>query len=413
VIIFINIFLNKLNITNVLKKIDLNAQNIDDVLNWCKVNKPDLVVIGPEILLDKGLVDRLIENGINCFGPSQAAAQIECNKAFAKEFMIRNEIPTARYATFTSSMEAKKFVNRAHYKAFVVKASGLAAGKGVIVNYNLNDTCQAIEVILDNKKFGKSGETIIVEELLEGDEISVLAFTDGTCVSIMPFAQDYKRAYENDQGPNTGGMGACCSFTLPIQGYEDKKKDTIQDLKTIMQKAIDGLKNEGLLFVGVLFAGIILTKDGPKVLEFNCRFGDPETESLMPLLDSDLYDIFQACVQHRLANVTIKWKSNLSTCGVVVVSEGYPGSVKKGAVIEGIEDATKLGLIVFHNGTLKKDGKLVTNGGRVLTVVAVSPSLSEAVSLAQQGAQLVKFEGAFYRKDIGRRTVAKLQLSCF
>ncbi|RWS24684.1 trifunctional purine biosynthetic protein adenosine-3-like protein, partial [Leptotrombidium deliense] len=265
--------------------LDLNVKENGKVLEWCKKNKPSLVVVGPEDPLNNGIADVLRAAGFACFGPSKAAAQIECDKSFAKHFMVRHNIPTASYKTFTDVKEAKNFVKNADFNALVIKASGLAAGKGVVVAQNIDEVCENIDLMLGKKIFGDAGSTIVIEELLEGPEVSVLAFTDGNTVSVMPPAQDHKRAHDGDKGPNTGGMGAYCP--CPLINSEQLK--TIE--KEVLQKAVDGMRSEGKPFIGVLYAGLMLTEKGPKVLEFNCRFGDPETQSILPLLDSDLFDV--------------------------------------------------------------------------------------------------------------------------
>jgi phosphoribosylamine--glycine ligase len=313
--------------------------------------------------------------------------------------MNKYGIPTAKYQNFTDANEAKNFVKTSSINALVVKASGLAAGKGVIVAANQKEACDAIDFILLKKAFGSAGNTVVVEELLEGDEVSVLAFTDGTNIKTLLPSQDHKRAFDNDVGPNTGGMGAYCPYPF----LDNKTIEIIE--KEILQKTIDGLKSEKSPFVGLLYAGLMLTKTGPKVIEFNCRFGDPETQSILPLLESDLYDVCLACTQQKLQSINLKWKSK-SACGVVVASQGYPdGPIPKGQLIEGIDDAVKNGLLVFHGGTELKENKFYTSGGRVLTIVAVEDNLRTAADKALKGAALIKIEKAFYRKDIANKAL--------
>jgi len=367
-------------------------------VNWCQNNKPQLVICGPEDPLDRGIANDLSNIGIPCFGPKREAAKIECSKSFAKDFMSKYGIPTAQYRNFTDANEAKNFV-KSSPNALVVKASGLAAGKGVIVAANQNEACDAIDLILSKNAFGTAGNTIVVEELLEGDEVSVLAFTDGVHFKALLPSQDHKRAFDNDLGPNTGGMGAYCPFPL----IDNKTIEIVE--KEILQKTIDGLRSEGNPFVGLLYAGLMITKDGPKVIEFNCRFGDPETQSVLPLLDSDLYEICLACTQNNLKSIDLKWK-NKSACGIVVATQGYPnGPIPKGQLIEGIDDAIKNGLLVFHGGTQLRENKFYTSGGRILTVVAVQDNLAAAADKALTGASLIKIENSFYRKDIAHKAL--------
>lgn len=372
---------------------------------WCKTNKPDLVVVGPEDPLDRGIADDLAKIGTPCFGPSSAAAQIECNKCFSKDFMARHSIPTARYETFTDAAAAKKFIRNATFKALVVKASGLAAGKGVIVAKDVNGACDAVDLIMSEKAFGDAGQSVVVEELLEGQEVSVLAFTDGTTIYDMPGSQDHKRAYDGDEGPNTGGMGAYCP--CPFLTAELKK----QVQREILERAVSGLRAEGKPFVGVLYAGIILTVDGAKVIEFNCRFGDPETQTVLTLLDSDLFEIFIACTKKTLSTLTLKWKQHYA-CGVVIASGGYPASATKGVPILNLAEADASGVIIFHGGTERKSPtNLVTSGGRVLTVVGIADNLAQAAQKAQEGASLIKIDKSFFRKDIASKALAKQSLT--
>ncbi|KAL6260208.1 hypothetical protein P5V15_007743 [Pogonomyrmex californicus] len=383
--------------------VELNVKNTKKVAKWSKDNNVDLVVVGPEDPLAHGLADDLNEVGVKCFGPQKKAAQIEANKDWAKQFMDRNHIPTARWQGFTSAVEAKNFIKSAPFKALVVKASGLAAGKGVIVAKDQQEACHAIDEILNDKKFGAAGETVVVEELLEGEEVSVLAFTDGkTIVPMMP-AQDHKRIFNGDFGPNTGGMGAYCPCPLLSEKeYEQVKVN-------VLQKAVDGLRKENIPFVGVLYAGLMLTEDGPKVLEFNCRFGDPETEVALPLLASDLFTIMKACCEGTLKASLVSWRENVSSVGVILASRGYPESSSKGQIITGIDKIShKQDHFIFHCGTtLSSEGDLVTNGGRVLITVNIAPTLAMAAARAIQAAQFVSFDGKQFRTDIAHKGIAR------
>uniref|UniRef100_A0A8C0LSW8 Trifunctional purine biosynthetic protein adenosine-3 n=1 Tax=Canis lupus dingo TaxID=286419 RepID=A0A8C0LSW8_CANLU len=371
---------------------------------FCKDEKIEFVVVGPEAPLAAGIAGNLTSAGVRCFGPTAEAAQLESSKRFAKEFMDRHGIPTARWKAFTKPEEACSFIMRyADFPALVVKASGLAAGKGVIVAKSTEEACKAVQEIMQDKAFGAAGETIVIEELLEGEEVSCLCFTDGRTVAPMPPAQDHKRLLEGDHGPNTGGMGAYCPAP-------QVSKDLFLKIKnTILQRTVDGMQQEGMPYTGVLYAGIMLTKEGPKVLEFNCRFGDPECQVILPLLKSDLYEVIQSTLDGLLCTSLPVWLDNRAAITVVMASKGYPGDYTKGVEITGFPEAQALGLEVFHAGTALKDGKVVTNGGRVLTVTAIQENLLLALEEAKKGLSAIKFEGAFYRKDIGYRAIAFFQ----
>ncbi|KAG6800409.1 trifunctional purine biosynthetic protein adenosine-3 isoform X1 [Apis mellifera caucasica] len=390
-----------LSLVTKVSLINLNVKNNKEVAEWSKNNKISLVVIGPEEYLANGLADELKTVEINCFGPQKAASKIETDKYWAKEFMDRYQIPTARWKGFVNAKEAKEFVMNAQFPALVIKASGLAAGKGVIVAKDKEEACKAIDEILIDKKFGSAGESIVVEELLEGEEVSMLAFTDGKTIIPMIPAQDHKRIFNNDIGPNTGGMGAYCPCPL-------LNKDNYEIVKSnILQKAIDGLKQEQIPFVGVLYAGLMLTKDGPRVLEFNCRFGDPETQVILPLLKSDLFNIMKACCEGSLDESLIVWEKNLFAVGVILASQGYPISSSKGQIITGINDVLHTNFI-FHSGTnISSKGELVTNGGRVLITVSLAPSLALAAAKATHAAQIISFDGKQFRTDIAHKGIAR------
>ncbi|KAK9307746.1 hypothetical protein QLX08_001990 [Tetragonisca angustula] len=386
--------------------IKLNIKDNKEVATWAKDNKVNLVVIGPEEYLANGLADELKNVEINCFGPQKAASKIEADKYWAKEFMDKCKIPTAKWKGFVNAEEAKEFVINAPYPATVVKASGLAAGKGVIVAKDKQEACKAIDEILTDKKFGSAGESIVIEELLEGEEVSVLAFTDGKTIVPMAPAQDHKRIFDGDTGPNTGGMGAYCPCPLLNKAdYEIVKTN-------ILQKVIDGLREEQIPFVGVLYAGLMLTKDGPKVLEFNCRFGDPETQVVLPLLKSDLFNIMKACCEGSLIESQIVWEENLFAVGVILASRGYPVSSSKGQVITGVNNILReRNQFVFHSGTsISSEGELLTNGGRVLITVSLAPSLALAAAKATHAAQNISFEGKQFRTDIAHKGIARFIL---
>ncbi|CAO2632383.1 Trifunctional purine biosynthetic protein adenosine-3 [Lemmus lemmus] len=387
-------------------KISNAAVSVDDhavLAQFCKDEKIEFVVVGPEAPLAAGIVGDLTCAGVRCFGPTAQAAQLESSKKFAKEFMDRHGIPTAQWRAFTKPEDACSFIMSANFPALVVKASGLAAGKGVIVAKSKEEACKAVQEIMQEKSFGAAGETVVVEELLDGEEVSCLCFTDGKTVAPMPPAQDHKRLLDGDEGPNTGGMGAYCPTPQVPKDLLLKIKDTI------LQRTVDGMQQEGVPYTGVLYAGIMLTKDGPKVLEFNCRFGDPECQVILPLLKSDLYEVIRSTLDGQLSASLPVWLENHTAITVVMASKGYPGAYSKGMEITGFPEAQALGLQVFHAGTALKDGRVLTSGGRVLTVTAVQEDLVSARDEARKGLAAIKFEGAVYRKDIGFRAVAFLQ----
>lgn len=356
------------------------------------------MVVGPEDPLAKGVSDYLNSNGVACFGPSKEASRIESDKAFAKNFMKKYAIPTAQFQNFTDPTKAKQYVESTG--ALVIKASGLAAGKGVIVAKSKQEAIQAIDDIMVKRIFGDAGNEVVVEEFLEGEEVSVFAITDGTHFQLMKPAQDHKRAFVGDKGPNTGGMGAYCPYPF----LEPSQMETIA--RDIVERTLTGMRQEGHPFVGLLFAGLMITSSGPKVIEFNCRFGDPETQSVLTLLKSDLYDMFVACLSNNIKSFQMEFKDEYAV-GVVVVSGGYPGSYQKNIEIHGLDTVKRLNVLTFHSGTVFRDGKYYTSGGRVLTVVAFDTDFKKAVFKATAAASQVKFANAFYRNDIGHRTLQK------
>jgi phosphoribosylamine--glycine ligase len=372
--------------------------SVDDnatVIQLCKEKRIDLVIVGPEAPLAAGLADSLSAEGIRCFGPKQAAAQIEASKVFAKDFMRRHDIPTARYATFSNFDDAIKHVQSLNYPV-VIKASGLAAGKGVILPETLEDARSALESILLDKTFGEAGSEVVIEERLTGQEVSLMAFTDGTTVVPMLPAQDHKRLLDGDEGPNTGGMGAYAP--APIFTADLMK----EALERVLKPTINGLKDEGNPFVGVLYAGLMLTPDGICVLEFNCRFGDPETQVVLPLLETDLMDIAEACVNEKLADIDVQWKNNAAVC-VVLAGKGYPEKAESGksAMIEELPED----MICFHAGTKLVNENIITSGGRVFGLTAWSNNLENAVNKVYSNMEKVSFEGMQYRKDIAHRAL--------
>ena len=372
--------------------------SVDDhtaVASFCKDKQIELVIVGPEAPLAAGLVDSLSAEGIRCFGPKQAAAQIEASKVFAKDFMARHHIPTARYATFHQFDEAVRYLESVNYP-IVIKASGLAAGKGVILPETMDEARSALSTILLDKAFGDAGDEVIIEERLSGQEVSLMAFTDGTSVVPMLPAQDHKRLLDGDEGPNTGGMGAYAP--APIFTNE-----LLQEaIEKVLQPAVDGLRNEGRKFVGVLYAGLMLTKDGIKVLEFNCRFGDPETQVVLPLLETDLVEIAEACVDGRLNEVDVCWKNGAAVC-VVLASKGYPEKAESGKLVT--FEALPENVVCFHAGTKADGDKVFTSGGRVFGVTAWAERVDVAIDDVYANIEKVAFEGAQYRKDIASKAV--------
>ena len=369
------------------------------ILRFVKEHEIGLVVVGPEVPLMNGLVDELEAAGIRAFGPRANAAEIEGSKSFAKDLMKKYGIPTARYEVFTAAEPARAYI-RQEGAPIVVKADGLAAGKGVIVAMTEQEALDAVDAIMEDHSFGDAGARVVIEEFMEGEEASLLAFTDGRTIRPMISAQDHKRAYDGDRGPNTGGMGTYAP--APVMTPEM----TERAMEEILKPTIAAMAKEGRVYRGCLYLGLMVTADGPKVVEFNARFGDPETQVVLPLLDSDLVAIMCACADGTLADVPIRWKDGAAVC-VVLASGGYPGHYEKGQEIHGLADAEAMGALVFHAGTAMKDGKLVTNGGRVLGVVGRGADISSAVDAAYAAATKISFKDAYYRKDIAHRALER------
>ena len=377
--------------------IDISATDNEAILKFAKEKEIGLVVVGPEIPLTNGLVDELESAGIRAFGPRANAAELEGSKSFAKDLMKKYGIPTARYEVFTEAEPARAYI-RKEGAPIVVKADGLAAGKGVIVAMSEQEALDAIDTIMEDNTFGKAGTRVVIEEFMEGEEASLLAFTDGKIIRPMISAQDHKRALDGDKGPNTGGMGTYAP--APVMTPEM----TERAIEEILKPTIAAMAKEGRVYRGCLYLGLMITKDGPKVVEFNARFGDPETQVVLPLLDGDLVQIMCACSDGTLADVPIHWKDGAAVC-VVLAAGGYPASYEKGNEIHGIADAEKTGALVFHAGTAEKDGKLATNGGRVLGVVGMGADIASAVHSAYAAAEKISFKDAYYRKDIAHRAL--------
>ena len=367
------------------------------ILQFAKEKDIGLVVVGPEVPLMNGLVDDLEAAGIPAFGPRANAAEIEGSKSFAKDLMKKYGIPTARYEVFAEAEAAHAYI-RSEGTPIVVKADGLAAGKGVVVAMTEQEALDAVDAIMENNSFGDAGARVVIEEFMEGEEASLLAFTDGTVIRPMISAQDHKRAFDGDKGPNTGGMGTYAP--APVMTPEL----TERAVEEILKPTISAMEKEGRAYRGCLYLGLMITADGPKVVEFNARFGDPETQVVLPLLDGDLVQIMHACAGGTLADVPIRWKDGAAVC-VVLAAGGYPASYEKGNEIYGIGNAEKLGALVFHAGTAKKNGKIVTNGGRVLGVVGMGKDIASAVQSAYDAVDQISFKGEYHRKDIAHRAL--------
>ena len=375
----------------------INQENSDEVVSFAQKNNIELVVIGPEALLVVGVADAVRKAGISCFGPNKNAAQLEGSKAFAKGIMERAHVPTASWKAFADEATCVAYVKEMG-APIVVKADGLAAGKGVVVATELKEALEGVHECFSGH-FGKAGATVIIEEFLEGPECSLLALTDGSYVAPLATAQDHKRAYDDDKGPNTGGMGVYSPVPFVT-------KDELSEMVAIEQRVVDQLKKEGITYSGCLYGGFMLTKDGPKVLEFNARFGDPETQVILPRLEGDLVSILLACDKGTLQYEKIGWSDDVAV-SVVLASAGYPGSYEKGKEITGIEEARNLeGVSIYHAGTTQApDKKIVTAGGRVLNVTAVAKTFEEARLRAYKSCDLINFEGKQFRHDIGLKAL--------
>ncbi|MDR2357676.1 MAG: phosphoribosylamine--glycine ligase [Oscillospiraceae bacterium] len=380
-------------IAEVAECVGISATDIEALEMFAR-SRADYVVVAPDDPLALGLVDALEAAGVRAFGPRKDAALIESSKVFSKDLMKKYGIPTARYAAFTDADDAIRYI-REQGAPIVVKADGLALGKGVVVADSVSAAEDAVRSMMLENKFGKSGARVVVEEYMTGPEATVLAFTDGKALVPMISSQDHKRAYDGDEGPNTGGMGAIC----PSPNYTPELARICMD--TIFKPTIDALRAEGRPFKGVLYFGLMLTPSGPRVVEYNARFGDPEAQAVLEMLDGDLLDIMEAVTDGRLAEADVKWKRGASCC-VVMASGGYPGQYEKGKVIRGMDELPP-GVTVYHAGTMRENGKYVTRGGRVLGVTARGDTLADAVEKAYSGVGLISWDGAHYRTDIGRR----------
>ncbi len=374
----------------------IGAMDIEGMVAFAKEKEIDLVFVAPDDPLAAGMVDAFEKEGIMAFGPRANAAVIEASKVFSKDLMKKYNIPTADYAVIDSAEEAVKYIEEKNEYPVVVKADGLALGKGVIIAENFEDAKAAVKTIMEDKVFGASGNKVVIEEFLTGPEVSVLSFTDGKTLYPMVSSKDHKRALDGNKGLNTGGMGTIS----PNPYYSDEMAK--ECMEKIFMPTVEAMNAEGRPFKGCLYFGLMLTPKGPKVIEYNSRFGDPETQVVLPRLKTDFVDIIVACCEEKLADINIEWSDEASAC-VVMASGGYPGSYKKGIEINGLDENGQVdGAVVYHAGTALKDGKIVTNGGRVLGVTALGKNLDEALDKAYAAVKRIDFENAHYRTDIGR-----------
>ena len=377
--------------------VDIKAMDKEGLVSFAKENSVDFCVVTPDDPLAAGMTDAMEEAGIPCFGPHANAAIIEASKAFSKELMKKYGIPTAAYEIFDNPDQAKEYIRKTGKYPVVVKADGLALGKGVLIATDENSAMDAVTEIMEDHAFGASGNKVVVEEFMTGKEVSVLAFTDGKVVKPMISSMDHKRANDNDEGLNTGGMGTIS----PSPYYTPEIAETC--MKTIFQPTVDALNAEGRTFRGCLYFGLMLTPEGPKVVEYNCRFGDPETQVVLPMLKSDLFTIMKACHDGTLADTDVEWADGACAC-VIEASGGYPQHYEKGYEISGLDENGQYeGVTVYHAGTKKADGKYLTNGGRVLGITATGKDLSEALEKAYAAVEHITFKDMHYRTDIGRK----------
>lgn len=387
-------------ISEIAECIDMGTNDFDALVDFVKYEWIDLTIVGPEEPLSRGIVDAFEKEGRRIVGPNRKAAQLESSKVFAKDFMKRYGIPSAEYSVFTSYVHAENHI-KMKGTPIVVKADGLAAGKGVFVAGTVDEAIEALRLIMRERVFGDAGDRVVVEECLEGEEASFMAFCDGKTVKPMASSQDHKRIFDGDQGPNTGGMGAYSPAPVITKDMEAIIMDTV------MWPVMRGLKAEGIKYKGILYAGLMIKDNIPSVLEFNCRLGDPETQPVLSRLDTDLVDILFAMLDGKLADTDIRWKPKSSVC-VVLSSEGYPGNYEKGRVIKGVEDLKgEKDVFVFHAGTTFNNGKVVTSGGRVLGVTALGDDIREAKEQAYKAIEKIHFDGMHYRKDIADRALKR------
>jgi len=385
-------------IAGIAECVDIKPDDITGLIGFATRNKIDLTVVGPEAPLAQGIVDRFCVNGLRIFGPTKAAARIEASKAFMKDLMRRHDIPTAEFEVFDDSSSAKSYIKGLKGN-FVVKADGLAAGKGVVVCSSKEEGIVAVESMMERRAFRDAGSKVIIEECLEGEEASILVVTDGKdCVPLVS-AQDHKRIFDGDNGPNTGGMGAYS----PAPVVTGPMMDAV--MERIIRPAVSAMDSEGSRYKGVLYAGIMVTAEGPKVLEFNCRFGDPETQAILPRLKSDIVELMEASIDDEIDMTTLDWDER-PCVSVVISSGGYPGEYETGYEVDGLDALEKAkDVFVFHAGTKSEDGRIVTSGGRVLNVTALGFDIKDAIDRCYNAVNLIEFEGMHFRRDIGHRAL--------
>ncbi len=391
-------------ISDIAECVDIAAEDISKLLQFAKTQKIDLTVVGPEAPLVAGIVDRFEEAGLKIFGPRQEAARLEGSKAFAKEFMKRWNIPTAAFKIFNDAQEAKVFLKKSKFP-LVVKADGLAAGKGVVVCKDIREATEAVEQIMVQKVFKDAGQKIVIEECLQGEELSILAISDGTDYVVLDSAQDHKRIFDDDLGPNTGGMGAYSPTAIMNEELE-RMIDA-----AIIEPTIRGMQKEGAPFKGVLYAGLMITVAGPYVLEYNVRFGDPETQVVLPRMKNDLVEVMLASCEEKIDKINLSWDKRHCVC-VVMSAGGYPGKYETGKEISGLEELVKeKDIFVFHAGTKKEGNKIVTAGGRVLGVAGLGASMEAAIELVYSGVEKIKFDHCFFRRDIAMKAIKRISRS--
>ncbi|MEG1311885.1 MAG: phosphoribosylamine--glycine ligase [Romboutsia sp.] len=379
-------------IAQVAECLNINDDNIEELLKFAKKNNIDLTIVGPEVPLVKGIVDKFEKEGLKVFGPNKECSQLEGSKAFSKEFMIRHNIPTAKYKEYTDIDEAINEIDSFGYPV-VIKADGLAAGKGVVIPQNREEAITTLYEMMSHKKFGTAGDKIVVEEFLTGIETSILAFVDNNTIVPMVSAKDHKKVYNNEQGPNTGGMG---TFS-PSEIYTDELAKEVEE--KVLLATLNGFKKDELDYKGILFIGLMITEEGAKVLEYNVRFGDPETQSVLFRLETDLHKIIEAILDNKLNEIEIKYKKEQAVC-VMLTSGGYPESYEKGKIIEGLNELDE-DIVVFHSGTKMINNNLVTNGGRVLGITTSAENVEDAAIKIYENINKINFEGMHYRTDIG------------
>ncbi|MCF7805608.1 MAG: phosphoribosylamine--glycine ligase [Candidatus Marinimicrobia bacterium] len=377
------------------ENVDIGASDIDELVEFAKENEIDLTIVGPEQPLVDGVVDAFQEAELAIFGPDKAAAQLEGSKAFSKDFMARHNIPTASYKTFNNFRPAKEYLKTVSLPV-IVKASGLAAGKGVIICQSIGEALDALEDIMKRHAFGEAGDKVVIEEFLQGEEVSIIAITDGENYKMLLPSQDHKPAYDGGRGPNTGGMGAYA----PAPVASEEVVEIVR--KDIIEPTLTGMKEEGHQYTGFLYCGLMITRDGPKVLEYNCRLGDPETQVILPLLESDLLDVLESVIEGGFAEEPVELSDDFATC-VVAASGGYPGKYSKGKEITGLSDVDADYAEVFHAGTKERKGKIVTDGGRVFGVTCRGETLQKSIDRVYEELDKIKFNGMQFRSDIGRK----------